>query len=40
MRISKSIFIDGFYTNLSESDFGNILIDNFHRFGIDFHTNL
>ena len=32
MRKSKSIFIEGFYTNLSESDIENIFIDNFHGF--------
>ena len=28
-----------FYTNLSEFDIENILIENFHRFAIDFQTN-
>ena len=32
----RSIFIKVFYTNISESDIENILIDNFHRFLIGF----
>ena len=40
MRKSKFIIIKGFYTNLSESNIENILIENFHRFVMDFQTNL
>ena len=36
----RSIFIKVFYTNISESDIENILIDNFHRFAVDFQRNL
>ena len=32
MGKSKLIIIKGFYTNLSESDITNILIDDFHIF--------
>ena len=36
MRKSKFIIIKGFYTNLSEFDIENILLENVHRFVIDF----
>ena len=36
----KSIFRKFFCTNISESDIENILIDNFHRFALDFQTNV
>ena len=39
MRKSKFIIIKGFYTNLSEFDIENILLENFHRFVIDLQTN-
>ena len=32
MRKSKSLYIEAFYTNLSESDIGNLFVDHFHRF--------
>ena len=34
-----TLTVKGFYTNLSESDIGNIFIDNFHRFVMDFQNS-